>query len=248
MLSCLQLTESHVGTEGARRIFESAKPMPRSVRKLGCTLDGLDHHFWMAGDAGLKEGFGGFARGEDIHFPAGLFSIRRLAFYLRQYGLRRRFRSVDQRAARLKRQWRKSAAPSVRLDSDLIGLGTPECARIVAATDLVSEKLTRVVRRRGCELHWSWGDSRSWRVILAILTEAELSMIVSGDALAGLGGEVTRTIKTVVDLDEAFELYLELDSDERVNASEGWFLRLKSDPQPGRGFTFDGSGQRSPAD
>lgn len=235
----LKPVERRVGTEGACKIFAFSKPMPKSVRELGCNMNGLDYHYWMAGDEGLKEGFGDFERGEDIHFPAALLSARRLKFYRRKYKLQWQSWQDDRLVTKLKRRWRKPDTPRVHLDSDIIGPDTDEYQKIEAASALVSEKITKAAVEHGCKLYWSYGDSRAWRVIIAITTEAELKKFALGAANVNFARWLIQLIGSVVDLDEDFKLYMEIDSDERVNAAEGWFFRIKSDPQPGRELMFE---------
>jgi len=145
---------------------------------------------------------------------------------------------------RLQRRLRKPGAAKAYLDSELIGPQTDAYQAIEAASALVSKKLDRVIQRYNYKPRWSHGDSKGWRVIVSMSTEAELKRAIIGKTLRNLASEIAQTINTAVVLDDAFTLYVELDSDERVNRSEGWFFRLKSDPQKGREFVFDASGHR----
>lgn len=235
----VQLVEHLVGTEGARKIFECARPMPKAVRELGFKLDGLHYSYWMAGNEGLKEGFGDWNRAQDIHFPAALFSTRRVTFYLRRYKLRRQFARDRRLTSRLTREWQQPNAPKVHLNSDLISPETNEYLKISAANSLVSAKLTKASEARRLDLHWSYGDSRSWRVIAAIPTESELEECVSAKGYSGFANDVLESVESIVELDDGFRLYLELDSNERVNGAEGWFFRIKGDPRTGREFAFE---------
>ncbi len=240
----LKPVERRVGTHGARKIYEFSKPMPKYVRELGCTFDDLSYNYWAAGDEGLKEGFGDIEQLQDIEFPADLLSMRRLRFYLRKLKFRWKFWRDDRLVSALKREWRKPDAHPVHLDSDLIGPKTGEYQRIEAASALVSEKLTSAIQQRGFKLYWSYGDSSAWRAIVAIPTESALARFVSTAQFPDFAREVVDLIASTVQLERDFKLYIELDSDERVNAAEGWFFRIKSDPKPDREFLFDSKGQR----
>jgi len=239
----LKPVERRVGTDGACKIFDFPKPMPRAVRELGRKLDGLDYHYWRAGDEGLKEGFSDFERGEDIHFPAELFSLRRLRFYLRKYKFQWDSWRSDQHVAALERQFARPGAAKVTLDSDMIGPETDEWDRIEAANGVLSDELTKAVANHGLRLHWSYGDSKDWRVIVGMPSEDQLAQFISTDANAGLARELINLIGRTVELKNGFKFYMELDSDERVNADEGWFFRIKGDPQPGREFVFNSKGE-----
>jgi hypothetical protein len=122
-----------------------------------------------------------------------------------------------------------------KLDVDVIGLGNEEFDRIEAASAVVSEKLSRAVENRGYRLWWSSGDSNSWRVIIGIPTEDELAGLLSNKADLDLfAHELMDLIGSVVALKTVFKLYLEVDSNERVDAHEGWFFRVKSVPPRSR--------------
>jgi len=239
----LNPVEKRVGTTGARKIFEFSRPMPNAVRELGCRLEGLSYHYWQAGEEGLKEGFGDLERLEDIEFPAALVSVRRLKFHLRRIMFDWNSWRSDRLEAKLARTWRKPGSPKVLLNADLIGPATDEYERIEAASSVVSEKITKVVAQRHLRLWWSYGDSDGWRVIIGIPTESQFAEFTTHD-LDSFATELSGLIGSVVEFTEKFQLYVELDTDERVEANEGWFFRIKSDPQPRREFVFDQSGKR----
>lgn len=133
-----------------------------------------------------------------------------------------------------------------QLNSDLIGPESDEYDRIEAASRIVSEKLEHATQERGFRLWWSWGDSNGWRVIIGISTEDELTALLASHLdLAAFAHELIELIGSVVELDTSFKLYLELDSDERVDANEGWFFRVKSEPWPGRERLFIQNGKRA---
>lgn len=122
-----------------------------------------------------------------------------------------------------------------QLNVDIIGPGNDEYDRIEAASNVVGKKLSQAVEDRGYRLWWSWGDSRSWRVIIGIPTEKGLAgLLASAAQLNGFARELIDLIGSVVALETDFKLYVELDSDERVDANEGWFFRVKSEALPGR--------------
>jgi hypothetical protein len=131
----------------------------------------------------------------------------------------------------------------VKLDTELVGPETDEFNRIERAAAIVSDRVGTLVERRWLKLHWSWGDSNAWRVIIAIPTETQFSEFVASQSLADLAAEIVGVIGEVVELNDGFKFYLELDSDERVRSHEGWFFRLKSDPKPGREFVFAWNGE-----
>jgi hypothetical protein len=130
------------------------------------------------------------------------------------------------------------------LDSDLIGPENDIYERIEIASGEISKPASRIVGRFNGKLHWSWGDSKGWRLIIGFATEAELARLISSPAANKLAAEIIEVLGDALVLDPKFKLYIELDSDERVNANEGWFFRMKSDPQPGRELTFNNSGER----
>jgi hypothetical protein len=126
-----------------------------------------------------------------------------------------------------------------QLNSKFIASGSGEYDRIEAASNVVSEKLTQATEDRGYRLWWSWGDSRSWRVIIGIPTEEGVADLLGNRSrLNGFAHELIDMIGSVVALEADFKLYLELDSDERVDANEGWFFRIKSEPRPSRERQF----------
>jgi hypothetical protein len=118
----------------------------------------------------------------------------------------------------------------VQLNLDIVGPDNDEFDRAEEAASRVNDMLEETFEAPERRVHWSWGDSNSWRVILGVPTEADLTGLVSSEADAALATRLVQIIGTVVELNEDFRLFLELDSNERVNANEGWFLRLKSDP------------------
>ena len=132
----------------------------------------------------------------------------------------------------------------IQLNSDLVGPETDEFDRIEDASGRVSDILEETFDSPHCKVHWSWGDSTAWRIILGVPTENDLKGLVSSGADAALATRLAKIIGQVVELNDGFQLFLELDSDERVKASEGWFFRLKSEPMPGREKLFVWNGER----
>jgi hypothetical protein len=235
-------TEHRVGTDGAPEVFEFSKPMPESVRNLGCE-QGLYYNYWRAAE-GIKEGFADSDRLQDIEFTAPLFSEPWFNFYRRLFKLRWNRWQDRRTVSKLKREWRKPGTATAHLDSELIGPRTGEYQRIEAASELVSEKVSEVAQVRGFKLYWSYGDSNGWRVIVAIPTESELTQSISNGAYADFALELIEIVRSVVALDDGFKFYMELDSEERVNAAEGWCFRVHGNAEPGREFVFDVRGNR----
>ncbi len=123
------------------------------------------------------------------------------------------------------------------LNLDLVGPDNDEWDRIEAANAVLIEVLETAVAEHGYRLWWSSGDSFSWRLIIGIPSEEDLRNFINSGAKDAAVSWVG-LIANVVRLDPAFKLYIEVDSDERVNAEEGWFFRVKSDPQPDRELIF----------
>lgn len=144
----------------------------------------------------------------------------------------------------LQPEWARGMTKA-QLNSDLISPGSGEWDRIEAANHVVSEKLENATQERGFRLRWSSGDSNTWRVIIGIPTEEELTaLLVSHADLAAFAHELIELIGSVVTLATGFKLYMEFDSDERVDANEGWFFRVKSQPRPSRERLFIRNGKR----
>ena len=234
--------EQGVDTDDVRKVFEFSRPMPESVRNLGCE-QGLYFNYWRSGE-GIKEGFSDSERLQEIEFSAPLFSEPWLSFYRRLFRLRWQRWQDRKLVSRLKREWRKPGTATVHLDSELIGHETDEYQRIEAASELVSEKVTKAAQHRGLKLYWSYGDSNGWRIIIAIPTESELTQFISNGAYAEFALEIIEIVRSLVALDDGFKFYMELDSEERVNGAEGWCLRVHGNAEPGREFVFDVKGNR----
>lgn len=224
---------------GPERTFAFNRPMPKSVRKMGKALSDLEHNFWMAGENGLTEGFSDFKRNDSVQFPAPMFSMERLGYYFRRFKLRMWKRRNDRLVSQLKRQMGAPNTPKVHLDSSRIGPTTSEYQKIEAANAIIFEKVSEAAEAQAFRLRWSYGNSSHWRVILSVGSEEELMGCIAEQRYAGFARKVVGLIEEVVQLAPSFKLYTELDSDERVTAAEGWFFRLKADPQPGREFVFE---------
>ena len=125
-----------------------------------------------------------------------------------------------------------------QLNLDIVGPENDEFDRAEEAAGLVSDLLEESFEAPHRRIHWSWGDSNSWRIILGVPTEQDLTGIVSSEADAALANRLVQIIGSVIALNEGFSLFLELDSDERVNANEGWFFRIKSEPSREQVFVW----------
>ena len=128
----------------------------------------------------------------------------------------------------------------VQLNLDIVGPDNDEFDRAEEAASLVNDILEETFESPQRRVHWSWGDSNSWRIILGVPTEADVAGLASSEADAALASRLVQIIGTVVELNEGFRLFLELDSDERVKAHEGWFFRLKSKPSREHIFVWSG--------
>jgi hypothetical protein len=125
-----------------------------------------------------------------------------------------------------------------QLNSDIIGPENDEYDRIEAASNIIGEKIGKLASDHGYKLWWSWGDSNAWRVIVGIPTETEFAQLTSTGADTELARKIVSLIGSTVELNEGFKLYMELDTDERVNANEGWFFRIKSEPSREQVFVW----------
>lgn len=233
------LLRSPKDDHGTESTFAFNQPMPKSVRKMGKSLSDLDYNFWMAGENGLKEGFSDFQRNESVQFPAPLFSMERLGFYVRRLSLRMWKSRNDRLVSQLKRQMRAPNSPKVHLDSSRIGPTTSEYQKIEAANAIIFEKVSEAAEAQAFRLRWSYGNSSCWRVILSVGSEEELKGCVAERRYASFAGKLVGLLEELVQLDPAFKLHTEIDSDERVTAAEGWFFRLRADAQSGREFVFE---------
>lgn len=59
------------------------------------------------------------------------------------------------------------------------------------------------------------------------------------DQRLALANRIVPIIARTVQLAEGFRLTIDIDSDERVNANEGWFFRLRGEGPEGQGFAFE---------
>ena len=128
----------------------------------------------------------------------------------------------------------------LHLNSDLIRAGDGQYERCERANSVVTNEVDRALAKHGLRLWWSCGDSKSWRVIIGTPSEAELTAFTSIDADAATAREITNLIGKTFELNDGFKMYMELDSDERVNSSGGWLDRIRSEPSREQIFVWDG--------
>ncbi|HET8749983.1 MAG TPA: hypothetical protein VFM42_04500, partial [Sphingomicrobium sp.] len=51
-------------------------------------------------------------------------------------------------------------------------------------------------------VHWSWGDSTSWLIILGVPSEADVAGLISSEAVAALASQLVQIIGSVVALND----------------------------------------------
>lgn len=231
--------ERREGSTGKVRVFEFDRPMPAAVRRAGLALGGIRSLYWQAGhDGPLKEGFTDEEGWEKVYFPAKLFSLRRLEFRYRQLKGCIAVRRSRLHEAQFMRRLERPASPPIQVDRSRIGLKSDEYARISAASNVVSRRITGLVEPRSLRNCWCYGDSSYWSLVLSLPTETDFDAFMRSDQLDCLAADLLSAISESVIPSEGFTLTIDIDTDERVKAAEGWFLRLRGAGQPGCSFAW----------
>lgn len=229
----LTARETRTGTTGAKRIFAFDRPMTRAVRRAGRCDPELATIFWALGtDDSLREGFEHRATWEQAHFPVPFWSLARLKFRLRQARVRRNTAAMHRRELQLQTVLSRTGAAPALLDRGKVGPDTHEYERMSAARAVVWQRAQQDLASDGLGVPWCYGDSHNWMFVISVSTEQEWRAALGGDRLAALAGRLVRTLMRTVLLADDFTLRLEIDSDERVNAAEGWQFRLRGDSRP----------------
>ena len=125
-----------------------------------------------------------------------------------------------------------------RLDISLVGPENDEYERIEAASRALFPVISKIASEVGGQLHWSYGDSNAWRVIVGLKTEMAVQSFLEGSVSRNFVTNLVSALERSIALDPDFRLFVEIDSDERVNAEEGWFMRIKSDETAERTIVF----------
>ncbi|GEM_PF-1869722 len=221
------------------RVIAFSGAMPRSVRRTGENDATLEPTFWQAGyDGPLVEGFKDPLNRESIQFSVSLLSHRRLKFRLRQVWMRLRLAAARRREDHIKRELLRPGAVPVLLARGKIGLASDEYAKISAASSVVWRRVTSLLDKEGYRCCFCYGDSHEWGFIVAAQSEAMVRQILAGDELPELATRLIEIVAQTVIPAEDFRCTLALDSDERVQANEGWQFRLKGEGPHGQSFAF----------
>lgn len=232
-LDGLVAREKRVGTSQRMRIFEFDRPMSKAVRRAGRCDQELTPIFWALGtDNSLREGFEHRAAWEQAHFPVPFWSLARLKFRLRQARFRRDTDKRRRQEQRIRTTLQRPDAKPLLLDQNAVGPGSGEYQRISAATSVVWHRISADLVPEGLKAAWCYGDSHTWGFIIAVPSERQRRELMDADRLAALAGRLIGVVGQTVVLADDFTLRLEIDSDERVRAAEGWQFRLRGDGRP----------------
>lgn len=225
--------EQRVGTAQRKRIFEFDRPMSRAVRRVGRSHPALEPMLWALGtDNSLREGFADRPGWEEVHFPVPFWSLARLRFRLRQARMRRDTVRRHRQEERLRAALERPGARPLWLDRNLVSPRSGEYERISAATSVIWRKVSTHLAAEGWNAAWCYGDSHTWGFIIAVPTERHWRDLVGGDGLEALASRLIDLAADTIILADDFTLRLEIDSDERVQAAEGWQFRLRGDGRP----------------
>lgn len=235
----LTARETRTGTTGAKRIFAFDRPMTRAVRRAGRRDPQLTPIFWALGtDNSLREGFEHRATWEQAHFPVPFWSMARLKFHLRQARFQRDIARSRRQEERIRTALDQPDAKPLLLDRNAVSPGSGEYQRISAATSVVWRRVSADLAPEGLKAAWCYGDSHTWGFIIAVPSEQSRRELMGAEHLSALARRLIDLLAQTVVLADDFTLRLEIDSDERVNAAEGWQFRLRGDGPPEAGSAW----------
>ncbi len=157
----------------------------------------------------------------------------------RQFRIRQ-FQAAQWRAeSRLRSALYEPGTAAVALDRQLIGADSDEYARVSAAASVVSQRISADLAASGLQCWFCSGDSRNWGLVVGARDERQARELMSEDRRIALANRLLPIIARTVQLADGFCLTIDIDSDERVKAAEGWFFRLRGDGPAGQSFSFN---------
>ena len=179
------------------------------------------------------------SRGESLKFLASLFQKAGLAARWRQFRIRQRQAAEWRAELRLRSTLGEPGAGAIALDRQHIGPESHEYTRVSAAASVVSQRISADLAASGLRCHFCYGDSHGWGLVVGARDERQARELMGEDHRIALANCLLPIIVRTVQLADDFSLTIDIDSDERVKAAEGWFFRLRGDGPTGQSFSFN---------